>query len=131
MKLAAVLVLAGLASARAEPRQPRPASVPTVKILRPVVTGPLDPAIVYRYLLRNRAKLQYCYEKQLAGDPTLKGTLKAAFAIHASGKVHDVGTVGVEGEVAACTRRVLETIEYPKPRDNKVASVKLELVLAP
>ncbi len=95
----------------------------------PKVTGPLDANIVRRYLMRNRSKLQYCYEKQLSITPGVEGAMKAAWEIKPDGKVVNVGTFGLDGEVAACTKRVLELIEYPKPRQGKSAAVDVAFIM--
>ncbi len=136
MKLALPALLALLAPiAHAQPGeglQPRKRPPPpTVKVGMPVVTGPLDKEIVRRYLKRNLGRFTYCYEKQLLVEANLKGTLKAAYTITPEGKVTAAGTMGVEGEVAACTKRVLELIEYPKPLGGKEVAVKVDFTLTP
>jgi hypothetical protein len=124
----ALVLISLVAPASAQPRRP-PQNVPTVTIGTPTVTGQLDKAIVRRYLKRNLAKLTYCYEKGLLIDPTLKGKLEAAWEILPSGVVANAGTMGIAGETAVCTKKVLESIEYPKPRDGKSAAVKVTMTL--
>jgi hypothetical protein len=125
VKLAVALLVVGL-SGGAEARKP---SMPSVVILTPKVTGQLDPNIVRRYLMRNRNKFQYCYEKHLASNPLLEGKLEAAWEIRPDGKVINAGTMGLDGEVAACAKRVLESIEYPKPRNKKGVAVNVVFVM--
>jgi len=115
------LIVASSVNAQPAPRMP---TIPTVTIGAPAVTGPLEINIVRRYLRRHMNKFQSCYEM-------LKGTLKAASEIAPSGKVANLGTMGVEGEVAACTKTVLELIEYPRPRDGKRVAVKVDFRLTP
>ncbi len=126
MKLA--LLLVALAStAHAQPRN----RIPSVRIGAPTVTGGLAREVVRRVLDRQRTKFQYCYEKHLLVDSKVRGTLKVAFEIVETGKAANVGTVGIEGEVAACTRRVFEYVEFPRPKDGKGVAVKFELLLSP
>ena len=132
MRLAmALLTFSGLASAQpGAPNKPRVRrEPPTVSIASLVVTGPLEKDIVRRYLRRNNNKFTYCYEKHLLVDDKLKGTLKAAYEITADGTVANAGTMGVEGEAAACTKKVLERIEYPRPKGDKSVAVKVDFVL--
>lgn len=130
MKAIALVLLASAATVDAQPAR-RPAPVPTVSIWALKVSGPLDKNLVRRYLVRNNQKFQYCYEKQLATTPKLEGELKAAWEIKPDGKVLNVGTMGLDGEVATCSKRVLESIEYPKPRGGKSAAVNVSFLLKP
>ncbi len=124
MRLALLLV----ALASAAQAQPQP---PSVRIGALTVTGGLPRDVVRRVLGSQRSKFQYCYEKHLHVDPAVQGTLKVAFEIVSSGKAANVGTLGIEGEVAACTKRVFEYVEFPKPKDGKGVAVKFELTLKP
>ena len=126
MKLA-LAILAIATTANAQPRQ-----LPTVRITKQEVTGSgRDKQVVLRVLGRQRNRLQYCYEKHLLVDPEVRGTLKVAFEISPAGKPANVGTMGVEGEVAACTKRVLDYAVFPKPKAGQVVAVKFELLLKP
>jgi hypothetical protein len=102
-----------------------------VRIGAPTVTGGMAREVVRRVIDRQRNKFQYCYEKHLLVDSRVQGTLKVALEILPSGKPENVGTLGIEGEVAACTKRVLEYVEFPKPQDGKGVAVKFELTLKP
>jgi hypothetical protein len=83
-------------------------------------TGGLDKAIVRRYLRRNLAKLQYCYERKLLTMPAIGGELFARFRIQLDGTVVAVEAVGIDPEVASCVRSVIGAIEFPRPRSDEV-----------
>lgn len=125
-----LLVLAGTAHAQpgAPSRKPR---LPSVKISVPVVTGALDKQVVRRIVHRQRAKFQYCYEKHLLMDPKLAGTLQLAFEIAGDGTVQNAGTMGLEGEVARCSKSALDATAFPRPTDGKGVGVKFALTLSP
>ena len=98
----------------------RAASVPSVSIGQPQVAGDLDRAIVRRYIKRNLAKLQYCYEHELLAHPGLGGTLTARFTIKSDGHTADLGATGVSDQVAMCVRDVIRDIEFPRPHGGAV-----------
>lgn len=124
-----LVVLALVPAASAAPMKPRRPTEPTVSIGKPTVTGPLDREIVHRVLKRHQYKFLYCYEKGIAVNDTLAGKLRAAWEILPSGKVANAGTMGIEGATAACTKQVLERIQYPKPRDGSSVAVNVVFTL--
>ncbi|TMQ06180.1 MAG: AgmX/PglI C-terminal domain-containing protein [Deltaproteobacteria bacterium] len=94
----------------------RTAAVPTVSIGQPSAQGDLDKAIIRRYIKRNIAKIQYCYEKQLLAKPSLAGTVQSQFFITPNGNVATSTGSGVDPEVASCVAEVIKNIEFPKPK---------------
>jgi hypothetical protein len=102
----------------------RQASVPTVAIGQATTqtTGGdgLDKAIIRRYIKRNIQKIQYCYEKQLLADPKLSGTVTTKFVITPDGTVGKAEADGVHKETASCIARVIQAIEFPKPKGGIV-----------
>jgi hypothetical protein len=102
-----------------------------VTIGQPSVQGDLDRAIIRRYIKRNLQNIQSCYEKQLLKAPRLAGTVEAEFTIGADGKVTASTATGVDAAVASCVADVIQQIEFPKPKNNSVASVKYPLVFRP
>jgi hypothetical protein len=107
------------------------AAVPSARLGQPTVSGPLDKAIVRRYLKRNITKLQYCYEKQLLVKPTLAGELAITFTIDDTGKVPSAISKGLDADVASCVTTVIEAIEYPKPKDGGTVSVAVKVRYKP
>ncbi len=94
----------------------RSAAVPTVRVGTPAVAGgELDRAIIRRYVKRNIAKLQYCYEKELLAKPALAGTINAAFVIDTDGAVLNSTASGFDPDVAQCVGGVVASIQFPRP----------------
>lgn len=85
------------------------------------VDGPLDKAIIRRYIKRNVQKIQFCYERELANQPTLAGTVTAKFVIGPDGFVASSEASGMDGAVATCIAGVIKAIEFPKPKGAKVS----------
>ena len=107
-------------------------NVPMLGIGQPTAKGELDVAIIRRYIKRSIQKLQYCYEKQLLVNKTLKGTVTADFAIGADGKVTVSDATGVDKTVSGCIADVIRAIEFPKPKQGTVTvRLPFELVPAP
>ncbi len=107
------------------------APVPTVSIGQPNAQGDLDKAIIRRYIKRNIQKIQYCYERQLTTKPKLAGTVHAQFTIGVDGKVTSSTGAGVDAAVASCVAEVIQDIEFPKPKNNGVVTVRYPFVFRP
>ena len=105
----------------------RKAVIPRITLGQIKANGDLDKAIIRRYVRRHLMRFAYCYEKQLMVEPKLKGKLLAEYTIGADGKVTAATSTGVDGVVAACVTKVLEQIEYPKPKGGGAVTVKLPL----
>jgi len=104
---------------------------PRASIGQPTSVGDLDKAIIRRYIKRSIQKITYCYEKQLLADPKLEGTVTANFYIGPSGKVETSSAAGVDPEVSACVARVIEAIEFPKPKGGGGVQVSYPLTFRP
>lgn len=110
----------------------RPNPVPPSMSLRYETSdGDLDPAIIRRYVKRNVAKLQACYEKELIAKPAIGGTLKTSFTITAEGMVKGTRSEGFSEPVAACVTTVIDHIEFPKPKDGKEVKVEYRFEFRP
>jgi len=79
-----------------------------------IANGALDKEVIRRYIRRQLAKLQYCYEKELLAAPELDGTVDTHFLISQAGTVTSVEASGVSPAVAACVGSVIEHIEFPR-----------------
>jgi hypothetical protein len=94
----------------------RQSAVPQVRIGQPTANGDLDKAIIRRYIVRNMAKITYCYEKELVHRPGLEGTVNTQFFISNTGTVVDSRASGVAAEVSTCIAAVIKAIEFPRPK---------------
>ena len=103
---------------------------PRIKVGNPTVKGPLDEAIVRRYMKRNFAKFQYCYEKQLLLHPASAGQISVTFTILAPGTVGAATATGFDKDVAACVVRAIESIQFPSLTQSPTV-VTLPISFAP
>ncbi|HEX4450933.1 MAG TPA: AgmX/PglI C-terminal domain-containing protein [Kofleriaceae bacterium] len=100
--------------------QGRTASVPTVSIAAPMITGSLDKSLIRRYIRRNLEKVTYCYEKELLARPQLAGTLATRFTIEPDGHATGVAVSGFDDKVAACVEGVMANIAFPPTPGERV-----------
>ncbi|MEO8846767.1 MAG: AgmX/PglI C-terminal domain-containing protein [Kofleriaceae bacterium] len=78
--------------------------------------GKLGGEVVTRYLNKNAANFQLCYEKPLLGNPAIAGSITLVFEIEVSGKVGNAKTTGnMNDEVEKCVAGVASRIAFPKP----------------
>jgi hypothetical protein len=75
----------------------------------------LDEAIVRREIMRHRAEIQYCYERELRVNPDLQGTVTVYFTIMQDGSVQPNVKVdsNVSDEVASCVRGRVKAFSFP------------------
>lgn len=94
--------------------------------------GGLDRAIVRRYLRRQRARFQHCYERELQVKPNLRGSVKVAFIISGNGSVLSARANGMSNHtVVNCVRNVVERIKFPRSSDGSTVSVNYAIHFAP
>ncbi|MCW5805869.1 MAG: AgmX/PglI C-terminal domain-containing protein [Deltaproteobacteria bacterium] len=94
------------------------------------VKGDLDTAIIRRYIKRNLAKISYCYEKELAAQPTLAGSVKIEFTIGPDGKVKKSTGSGMSS-VQTCVAAVISGIEFPRPQGGGSVVVSYPFTFRP
>jgi hypothetical protein len=118
--------------AEGEPGPPPIATVlltpPPGKLGAPTITkgkvevsgaGKLD--VVTRYLNKNAANFQLCYEKPLLGNPAISGSITLVFDVDVTGKVGSAKTTGnMNDEVEKCVADVASRISFPKPAKGTV-----------
>ncbi|MCE9575994.1 MAG: AgmX/PglI C-terminal domain-containing protein [Deltaproteobacteria bacterium] len=109
----------------------RGARLPTTTIGKASSTGDLDKAIIRRYIKRNLNKINYCYEKELLANPSLRGVILAEFRIGANGLVVSSRAKGVDESVGWCVATVLSGIEFPKPKDGGEVAVSYPFTFDP
>jgi Ca-activated chloride channel family protein len=101
----------------------RTAAMPDVVFATPTVVGDIDAAIIRRYVKRNLEKIRYCYEKKLATQHDLQGTITAVFAISPSGVVASSTADGMDTEVAQCVADVIKQIEFPSHEGGGITEI--------
>jgi hypothetical protein len=104
--------------------------IPSMTIGAGTVKGALDKALIRRYMRRHQQKFVYCYEKELAANPTLEGSLAVSFTIGIDGKVTSATAKGVHANVEVCVARMIQQIEFPQPAKGEV-KVEYPLKFAP
>ena len=77
--------------------------------------GVLEPSVVRRHLLRERARIRGCYEQALRTDPARSGRVTVSFVIGADGRVTSATATGVEPRLDAGVAGVVRTLAVPKP----------------
>jgi hypothetical protein len=114
------------------PQQPatEPLTPPPGKAGSPTITkgkvevsgaGKLDGDVVTRYLNKNAANFQLCYEKPLLGNPSIAGQITLVFDIDTTGKVTSAKTTGnMNDEVEKCAVGVVSRISFPAPKKGSV-----------
>lgn len=112
--------------------QSRPLPVPKVSLGVVAVQGGHDKAIIRRIIKRNIQKLQYCYEKGLLENPTLKGTVISKFTIGVDGLVTASTSSGMGNpSIESCVAGVIKVAEFPKPKGNGTVTVTYPLTFQP
>ena len=94
------------------------------------VTGSLDPGQIYDVIDKSIGKIQACYEGRLRVDPSLAGRITFRWTVSTSGGVGGVQQTAstlTDPEVAACIKRVLQTLRFPKP-DGGVVEVSYPFI---
>lgn len=109
----------------------RSAFAPIVRLGQATVEGDLDKNIVRRYIRRSLTKISYCYEKQLADNAKLAGTVTTKFTITGIGAVHDVTAEGVDPKVSDCVKAVIAAIQFPKPKNEKAVKAMYPFTFSP
>jgi TonB family protein len=92
----------------------------------PIMMGSLDKEIIRRVIRRSLARVKYCYERQLAKNPSLAGKLVVGFTIQPDGTVTGAlvksSTIG-DVEVGQCVVKVVKALKFPKPAGGGVVIV--------
>lgn len=94
-----------------------------------VTGGDLSKGLISQLLRRRQAVLRACYEKELAGDPKLAGTVDLEFTIGADGAVSKVKGTGL-AKVSDCMARQVRMMKFPRPNGG-VVNVRYPVTLKP
>lgn len=112
------------------PRKP----VPKVVQGKAKVSGKLDKDIVRRIVRAHINEVRFCYDKQLARTPELKGKITVAFTIGGDGSTSDVrvseSNLG-DAELDACVVDRFTRWKFPKSSDGKPVTVIYPFTLDP
>lgn len=88
-----------------------------------VTGGRLSREEVLKVIQKHSAKLNSCYESQLAKSPNLNGKLTVQWVIKSNGQVGSVSQVLSSLKSAAlkdCVFKVIKTMKFPKPQGGDV-----------
>lgn len=96
-------------------RQRSHADAPRVIAGSPTVTGPLDKIVVERLVRGHLSQLRACYERELASNPAMTGTVTVTFLAGPDGRVATTSVLGsgVSPSVSACAVQVVQTLQFP------------------
>lgn len=91
----------------------------------PTILGGLDKSLIDAVIKRNMSQIRYCYQRQLAKNPTLNGKIKVKFVIAKDGSVSkasiDSSTMGGAGKpVQSCIVGRFKKFKFPKPNGGIV-----------
>lgn len=107
-------------------------TAPTGMVGRVAAKGSLDPEIVRRWIKRNIMKLSYCYDRELAGNTKLLGTVTTKLTIGSNGAVTSAKASGMNDKnVESCVVQVIKGIEFPKPKDGAPVAVTFPITFRP
>ncbi|WP_045119474.1 AgmX/PglI C-terminal domain-containing protein [Haliangium ochraceum] len=95
------------------------------------VDGARDKKLIGRYIRRQRRPITHCYEKQLAKQPTLSGTVVATFDIEPQGRVRNASAEGMSPAVSRCVARVVRRIVFPRSKTGGSVRVRYPFVFQP
>ncbi|MEM9194635.1 MAG: AgmX/PglI C-terminal domain-containing protein, partial [Myxococcota bacterium] len=103
--------------------------VPQIRGGQVGVRGSLDRAVVQRVIRRHMNELRYCYQRQLANNPSLQGRVELNFTIGPTGSVTAASAQGMSG-VDECMARAVRRWTFPAPNGGGVVLVRYPLHLS-
>lgn len=98
------------------------------------VSGGLDREVIRRVILSHRVQIRYCYEKQLASNPSLAGKVSIEFVIGADGRVTTARVAEqtlADPEVGRCIQSKVKTWTFPNPKGGGVVVVTYPFLFKP
>ena len=99
----------------------------------PVVRGSLSREVIQRVMRRHSTRMRYCYERELATNPSLAGRVEVRLVIGPTGAVT---TATVEGSgmpppMLSCIETAARSITFPAPDGGGVVAVTYPFVFQP
>jgi MYXO-CTERM domain-containing protein len=98
------------------------------------VSAGLPSEAVQRTVRQNFGRLRLCYERGLATNPNLQGTVTTALEIDAKGAVTSAkngSTDLADSAVVECVTRTFRTISFPEPLSKGKVEVVYSIIFAP
>ena len=96
---------------------------------RVIIGGSLDKVDIRRHIQRQRARLKFCYERELNAHPDLQGKVVVKFVISPTGAVSKIEASGLGfKKVEDCVAGVIRSIEFPTPSGAGIVEVTYPIV---
>lgn len=99
-----------------------------------VILGGLDKDVIDRIIRQYFNQIRYCYEKEVASSPKLRGRVMTRFVISASGRVSSAAVASSSlgnDAVHSCLTGVLKRITFPEPLGGGIVEVSYPFVFSP
>ncbi len=111
----------------------QPGAKPLVKLGVPMISGLYLPEVLRRFIHRQVAAMEFCYEQQLVVMPTLSGTITLRFTIGADGKIAGAAADSPPAMhvLAQCVQRQISVIQLPSPTAGAVQVIYPVMFSAP
>ncbi|MFO0625582.1 MAG: AgmX/PglI C-terminal domain-containing protein [Polyangiales bacterium] len=107
---------------------------PQVRLSASTVVGPLSPEAVRRVALRNLGQVRHCYERALANNPSLRGSVAVRLSIAPTGAVSGATVTGntlPDASVSVCAAAAGRRWTFPAPEGGAGVTATLSYTLAP
>lgn len=75
--------------------------------------------------------IRSCYERELATNPSLHGTLNTTLQISPSGAVTSASASGMNAELATCVEPILKGLQFSKPKSGGFVNVSYPFTFGP
>ncbi|MBN8611681.1 MAG: DUF2330 domain-containing protein [Deltaproteobacteria bacterium] len=107
--------------------------VPRVLTVPATVDGDLSPEVVHRVVRRHINELRFCYEQDLAQNPSASGRVDLSFVIAPTGAVSEASAAAdelatVSARVSTCMQSAVRRWTFPAPEDGHEARVTQQVV---
>lgn len=99
-----------------------------------IILGALDKSEVEAVVKRNRAQIQYCYQRELTKNPNLAGSVTTKFVVASDGTVSAASTKKTtlnNALVEGCINGRFMRFQFPKPKGGGIAIVSYPFVFSP
>ncbi len=98
------------------------------------VSGRLSPEAIQRIVRANFGRFRLCYERGLAGNPSLEGRVSTKFVIGARGQVLAFANDGSDlpdSAVVSCVNQAFSNLTFPEPPDGAEVTVIYPIAFDP
>jgi len=96
-----------------------------------VILGALDKSLIDEVVQSNESKVRFCYQSQLAEDPSLSGAVTVKFVIAPDGTVNSATTQSstlASPPVEECINTHFMDFQFPEPKGGGIVIVKYPFV---